>query len=120
MAGKRKLALDVVAAAKKGKSEGPTKQRESELWGNGHARVAGVDEAGRGPLAGPVVAAACVVPENVWVEGIDDSMKIALEECREEIYDMLVNTPCIEYAVSIIEPRRFDQLNILQARAQSM
>ncbi len=60
--------------------------------------LAGVDEAGRGPLAGPVVAAACIIPPHVHVPGIDDSKKLN-EAQREEVYSALTSHPEIRWAV---------------------
>eukprot|EP00976_Prorocentrum_cordatum_P080294 1183917-Prorocentrum_minimum.AAC.5 len=71
---------------------GPTFNYEKKWWGKGKARVAGVDEAGRGPLAGPVVAAACVVPEGIEIPGVNDSKQLT-EAQREEIYEFLIAHP---------------------------
>jgi hypothetical protein len=71
---------------------GPTFAYEKKWWGKGKVRVAGVDEAGRGPLAGPVVAAACVVAEGVEVPGVNDSKQLT-EAQREEIYSFLIAHP---------------------------
>ena len=80
--------------------------------------IIGVDEAGRGPLAGPVVAAAAVVPTNV--HGIIDSKKITKEEDRERIYEELIASPGIRYAVAVISAQRIDEMNILQATLEGM
>lgn len=80
--------------------------------------VIGVDEAGRGPLAGPVVAAAAIVPTNI--AGIVDSKKITKEDERERLYEELLNSPGIRYAVAIVSPRRIDEINILQATLEGM
>lgn len=63
----------------------------------GYKAVAGIDEAGRGPLAGPVVAAACVIPADVHLPGIDDS-KAMSEEQREELYEAITSHPRIVWA----------------------
>jgi hypothetical protein len=60
--------------------------------------VAGVDEAGRGPLAGPVVAAACIIPASVMIPGVNDSKKLT-EGKREELYSQIISTPGVIYAV---------------------
>ena len=80
--------------------------------------VIGVDEAGRGPLAGPVVAAAAIVPTNI--PGIVDSKKITNEDERERLYEELLSSPGIRYAVAIVSPRRIDEINILQATLEGM
>ena len=80
--------------------------------------VIGVDEAGRGPLAGPVVAAAAIVPTDI--AGIIDSKKITKEEERERLYEELIVSPGIRYAVAIISAQRIDEINILQATLEGM
>jgi ribonuclease HII len=70
---------------------------EQELWALGHATVAGVDEAGRGPLAGPVVAAACAVPPHVHIEGVNDSKRLS-EAQRERAYEQLTSHPDVIWA----------------------
>jgi hypothetical protein len=87
---------------------------EAKWWAAGCRRVAGVDEAGRGPLAGPVVAAAVVVPADVHLDGVDDS-KVLTEAQREELYELLTNHPRVSWAVSIVEHTVIDEINILQA-----
>ena len=78
----------------------------------------GVDEAGRGPLAGPVVVAACYLP--VAVDGVMDSKAIATEDAREEVYERLIATPGVRYVVAKCEPAIIDDLNILQATLLAM
>ncbi len=85
----------------------------------GFAKIAGVDEAGRGPLAGPVVAAACILPENFFLEHIDDSKKLTSQQ-REEMFQILVNHPEVQYGIGIMEAFIIDQINILQATLQAM
>ncbi|KAL7538699.1 hypothetical protein ACHAXR_008741 [Thalassiosira sp. AJA248-18] len=80
--------------------------------------VIGVDEAGRGPLAGPVVAAAAIVPTNI--AGIVDSKKITKEEERERLYEELIACPDIRYAVAVVSAQRIDEINILQATLEGM
>lgn len=86
-------------AAKKAKKApaGPTRAREAALWARGFRAVAGVDEAGRGPLAGPVVAAACVLPPGIQLPGLDDSKKLN-EEQREALYEALTTHPDVVWA----------------------
>ncbi|KAL3662504.1 hypothetical protein V7S43_012359 [Phytophthora oleae] len=92
---------------------------ETRYEGKGYTTVIGVDEAGRGPLAGPVVAAACHVPLDVTVEGVDDSKKI-LEPHREKLFELLTSHPRITYAVHVNSSQRIDEINILQASLESM
>ena len=84
--------------------------------------VFGVDEAGRGPLAGPVVASACWLRSDVMLEGIVDSKKITSEERREELYERIVNLSSdqVRWAVTMVSPKRIDDVNILQATLQGM
>jgi ribonuclease HII len=69
----------------------------------GYKHVAGIDEAGRGPLAGPVVAAACIIPEGVQLEGVNDS-KAMSEKARERLYAQIVGDPRIVWAVWVTGP----------------
>ncbi|KAL7465228.1 hypothetical protein ACHAXS_005559 [Conticribra weissflogii] len=75
--------------------------------------IIGVDEAGRGPLAGPVVVAAAICPTDI--SGVVDSKKITKEEEREKIYEEIVSSPGVKYAVAVISAQRIDEINILQA-----
>jgi ribonuclease HII len=81
--------------------------------------IAGTDEAGRGPLAGPVVAAACIFPRHLIVEEIKDSKLLTVEK-REELYHFLVNYPQIDFGIGIVENDRIDEINILQASLEAM
>lgn len=74
--------------------------------------VAGVDEAGRGPLAGPV-AVACCIPGKDILDGVNDSKKLS-EKKREELYEKIINT-CLSYRVEIIDEKTIDRVNILNA-----
>eukprot|EP01032_Pedospumella_encystans_P035995 gene35995-40707_t len=84
-----------------------------------HPKVIGIDEAGRGPLAGPVVTAACYVTNGVFIEGIQDS-KQTKEEEREAMYEVLVNHPDVHWAASIVSHTEIDEVNILQATMNGM
>lgn len=86
---------------------------------NGYKIVAGIDEAGRGPLAGPVVAAACILPRDLIIEGIDDSKKLT-EEKRESLFSFLINHPHVIYGVGIIDNKIIDEINILKASHRAM
>ena len=95
--------------------------REKQLKGTvafENLQVMGIDEAGRGPLAGPVVAAAAIVPKNI--QGITDSKKLTKEKDREELYDLIASSPNAMYAIAVVDAKRIDQINILQATLQAM
>ncbi len=92
---------------------------EDEAREEGFRTIAGVDEAGRGPLAGPVVAAACILPEGLLVEGVDDSKKLTPRQ-RMELYQRLTQDPSIVYGIGIVDAILIDQINILQATFRAM
>ena len=85
----------------------------------GYKCIAGVDEAGRGPLAGPVVAAACVLPKGTFIEGVDDSKKLLPSE-RFEVFQRILSLPNVDYGIGIIDALIIDQVNILQATFMAM
>ena len=91
---------------------------ENELYDRGFKAVAGIDEAGRGPLAGPVVAAAVILPEKIFVEGIDDSKKISRMK-RELIYE-IIQEEAIAIGVGIVDNITIDRINILNATKLAM
>ncbi|MDR0426435.1 MAG: ribonuclease HII [Clostridiales bacterium] len=82
------------------------------------AHLAGVDEAGRGPLAGPVVCACCVMPRDAWIEGVNDSKQVSAK-AREALYDEIVKS-ATAYAVAAADHRVIDEINILNATKQAM
>lgn len=86
---------------------------------SGHTRIAGVDEAGRGPLAGPVVAAACVLPFRFSLSGIDDSKKLSPLR-RRELYRAITSAPLVDWGVGIVEASEIDELNIHRASLEAM
>src|SRR5881394_831321 len=92
---------------------------EKKLRGTGVARIAGIDEAGRGALAGPVVAAAVVLPEKFRHRRLNDSKQLA-PELREEIYCELIGNPQISWAVGVIDSIEIDRINILRATHKAM
>lgn len=94
------------------------KQFETELCGEEARYIAGVDEVGRGPLAGPVVAAAVVLPRDFDVPGIDDSKKLT-EKKREALYPV-VTERALAWGVGLADHRRIDEINILQATKEAM
>ncbi len=75
--------------------------------------ICGIDEAGRGPLAGPVVVASVIMPRNSMIEGVNDSKKVS-EKKREELYDKIIEE-AIAYGVGIIDEKKIDDINILNA-----
>jgi ribonuclease HII len=92
---------------------------EKKLRATGLARIAGIDEAGRGALAGPVVAAAVVLPEKFRHRRLNDSKQLA-PELREEIYWDLVSNPAVRWTVSTVDSTEIDRINILRASHQAM
>jgi ribonuclease HII len=91
---------------------------EASLWQKGLTFVAGVDEAGRGPLAGPVVAAAVIFPSQFFLDGVDDSKRLTLEQ-REQLYPQILAS-CTTYGVGIVSVEEIDQINIYQAAMLAM
>ncbi len=99
---------------------------EQPLWQSGIHRVAGVDEAGRGPLAGPVVAAAAILPP-AWLEaglpkelsGLNDSKQLT-ETQREKYFEFLTRCAEIEFGIALVDAGVIDEINILQATHRAM
>lgn len=92
---------------------------ERKFRKNGYDSIAGVDEAGRGPLAGPVVAAACVIPPKLFFPGVDDSKKL-LPKKREILFDQITSHPDVYFGIGIVSHTVIDQINIYQASIQAM
>lgn len=92
---------------------------EKRLELEGFTRIAGVDEAGRGPLAGPVVAAACILPEGVYFAHLNDSKQLK-KEMREQLYSEIISSPNLVYGIGIIDVDTIDSVNILQATFLAM
>ena len=86
---------------------------EKDLYKKGFKNICGIDEAGRGPLAGPVVIAGVIMPEDSMIEGINDSKKVS-EKKREALYDV-IKQEAISYSVAIIGQDVIDEINILNA-----
>lgn len=95
-------------------------QYETEFLSKGYRLIAGIDEAGRGPLAGPVVCACVVMPldEHNLIEGVDDSKKLS-EKKREELYEKILEK-ALAYHVSFVSQEVIDTINILNATKQGM
>jgi len=92
--------------------------RERALWAAGIERIAGVDEAGVGPLAGPVVAAAVIFAPGVGLPGVDDSKKLAPE--RRAQLALAIRESALAFAVAIVEPEEIDRINVYQATLAAM
>ena len=91
---------------------------EKELYKKGKKYIAGVDEVGRGPLIGPVVAAAVILPENFILEGLTDSKK--LSEKKREIYYQIIKEQATSIGIGIISEKRIDEINIYEATKEAM
>ena len=91
---------------------------EQSLWAQGYEHIAGVDEAGRGPLAGPLVAAAVIFPKDAFIEDVDDSKKLSAKK-REEVYSLIVSK-AISISIGMVDHIEIDRINILQATIQAM
>ncbi len=94
------------------------KEIEKELYVKGFQTIAGIDEAGRGPLAGPVVVAGVIMPQDSMIEGVNDSKKVS-EKKREKLYDAILEE-AISYSVAIIGQDVIDEINILNATKQGV
>lgn len=91
---------------------------ESELWSNGYEFIAGIDEVGRGPLAGPVMAGCVILPRDLIIPGVDDSKKLSAKQ-REELYE-IISDKAISCSTGRVEPTRIDIINILNATKAAM
>lgn len=93
-------------------------QFEEELFAQGYKLVCGVDEAGRGPLAGPVCAAAVILPEHLEIPGLDDSKKLS-DKRRRELFP-IIKEQAIAYGIGLASHEEIDEINILQATFLAM
>lgn len=91
---------------------------ESNLWRKGFRTVGGVDEVGRGPLAGPVVAACVVLPQDFSVPGVDDSKKLTVKK-RERLFDQIMEG-ADQVGIGIVGEKAIDAMNILNASLKAM
>lgn len=94
------------------------KEYEEKLYASGIKLIAGIDEAGRGPLAGPVVVGCVIMPEDSFIEGINDSKKVS-EKKREKLYEEITNQ-AIVWGVGIINQEEIDEINILNATKKAL
>jgi ribonuclease HII len=97
----------------------PDDSLESSLRARGLKRIAGVDEAGRGPLAGPVSAAAVILPAGWRCAGLDDSKKLSAAR-RERLYDAITGDPAVYWSLAFAEADEIDRVNILRATHAAM
>lgn len=93
-------------------------QYEKELFEQGYQLIGGCDEAGRGPLIGPVVAACCVLPRDFCLDGLTDSKKLT-EKKREKFFPY-IKEHALAYGIGIVSPERIDEVNIYQASREAM
>jgi len=91
---------------------------ENDLGNKGISVVAGVDEVGRGCLAGPVLAASVILPSNCGIQGINDSKKLSPKE-RDRLFDIIIDK-AVAYGVGVVEAAEIDRINILQATLKAM
>lgn len=91
---------------------------ENELSGKGYNVICGVDEAGRGPLCGPVCAAACILPAGLYIEGLNDSKKLSPKR-RDELFD-IIRKNAVSYSVAYASVEEINSLNILEATLLAM
>lgn len=91
---------------------------EKKLYKEGYKLIAGTDEAGRGPLCGPVVAAAVILPKNYTLEGLIDSKQLS-EKKRDKFYE-IIKKDAISYAVGVVDAKTIDEINIYEASRKAM
>ena len=91
---------------------------EKELYDKGITLIGGVDEVGRGPLVGPVVAACVILPVNYELEGLNDSKKLS-EKKRDKLYDIIMED-AISVGIGVVGPEKIDEINILEASRLAM
>ena len=94
------------------------KSIENSLYNEDIKYICGIDEAGRGPLAGPVVVASVIMPKDSMIEGVNDSKKVS-EKKRERLYEEIINN-AISWGVGIIDEKRIDEINILNATKEGL
>ncbi len=91
---------------------------EERLYSEGYELIAGTDEVGRGPLAGPVVAACCIMPKDCYIEGVTDSKKIT--EKNRKILEGIIKEKAVSYKVVFIDSKKIDEINIYEASRLAM
>ena len=96
----------------------PSFEYEERRYAEGYTAVCGLDEAGRGPLCGPVVAAAVILPRDLIIEGLNDSKKLT-EKKREALFE-IIKEKAVAYAIAEASPAEIDEINILNASMLAM
>jgi len=91
---------------------------EKDAYKNGFVHIAGIDEVGRGPLSGPVVACAVILPKDIFIEGLNDSKKLS-EQKRDELFD-IIKEQALDYGIGIVNNEDIDEINILNATYLAM
>lgn len=94
------------------------KEIEKDLYNKGFKNICGIDEAGRGPLAGPVVVAGVIMPQDSMIEFVNDSKKVT-EKRREKLYD-IIKEEAISYSIAVVDQNVIDEINILNATKQGV
>ena len=94
------------------------KEIDKSYFKEGYNYICGIDEAGRGPLAGPVVVAAVIMPKDSMIEGVNDSKKVS-EKKREKLYELIIEE-AISYSVGIVDQNEIDRINILNATKEGL
>ena len=94
------------------------KEIEKDLYNKGFKNICGIDEAGRGPLAGPVVVAGVIMPQDSMIEFVNDSKKVT-EKRREKLYD-IIREEAISYSIAVVDQNLIDEINILNATKQGV
>lgn len=92
--------------------------KEKELWNLGYNYIAGTDEVGRGPMAGPVVTASVIIDKNHLIEGLNDSKKLSYKR-RDELAE-IIKKEAFAYAITYIDNKEVDQINVLEASRKGM
>jgi ribonuclease HII len=110
--------MDETISKPKKKKQVPTLELEDFYWEKGFEHLAGVDEAGRGPLAGPVVAGAVILPKGLYIDGVNDSKKLSPKQ-REALYQRIFEV-ALSIGVGIVSHEVIDRINIYQASILAM
>lgn len=114
----KKEKIEKTAQAKSIDNPADLWEYEKKWHAQGKQVIAGTDEAGRGPLAGPVVAAAVIFPLGIEIPGMNDSKKLTQKK-REQLFDVIIER-CTDYAIRAVPPETIDEINILQAALLAM